>query len=268
MRQKTAAFMSTDQKATRPISVDDFNILKMLGRGNFGKVMLVEHKVTGVLYAMKTLKKEFIIQNDELPSLRSEKLTFMVTSSQPSPFLLKLYGAFQTETRLYFIMEYVAGGDLMNHIQRSPFNYERARFYAIEVLLALEHLHSRDLIYRDLKLDNILLGLDGHIRIADYGLCKALEGVHGLTNTFCGTPEFMAPEVRTRRFRLLPVSLIGSCRSCETRTMAPPSTGGPMACFSTKCSLPSRPLRETTKRTSLTRSSRTRSPIRPSCRPT
>ena len=83
----------------------------------------------------------------------------------------------------------------MIHIQRMPFSFERALYYAVEVLLALEHLHANDIIYRDLKLDNVLLSRDGHVRLADFGLCKAVDGPGGLTNTFCGTPEFMAPEI-------------------------------------------------------------------------
>jgi serine/threonine protein kinase len=92
-------------------------------------------------------------------------------------------------------MEYVSGGDLMLHIQRQHFSYERARFYAAEVLLALEYLHKNNIVYRDLKLDNILLTLDGHIKLADYGLCKQNMTYDTRTGTFCGTPEFMAPEV-------------------------------------------------------------------------
>ena len=93
-------------------------------------------------------------------------------------------------------MEYVQGGDLMLHIQREHFTPRRARFYAAEVLLALESLHKQGIVYRDLKLDNILLTLDGHVKVADYGLCKENMWYQSTTSTFCGTPEFMAPEVR------------------------------------------------------------------------
>lgn len=191
------ATMASEMPASsdRAVTLDDFNFLAVLGKGNFGKVMLAEEKHTGQLYAIKVLKKEFIIENDEIDSTRSEKRVFLTAAREQHPFLLNLHSCFQTETRVYFVMEYVSGGDLMLHIQREQFNLHRARFYAAEVLLALEYFHKHGIIYRDLKLDNIMLTLDGHIKIADYGLCK--EGMwHGHTTaTFCGTPEFMAPEI-------------------------------------------------------------------------
>lgn len=120
---------------------------------------------------------------------------FQAANRERHPFLINLHSTFQTETRVYFVMEYVNGGDLMWHIQRGQFSERRAKFYACEVLLALEYFHSQNIIYRDLKLDNIMLSLDGHIKMADYGLCKENMGYGKTTGTFCGTPEFMAPEI-------------------------------------------------------------------------
>lgn len=183
------------QGTGRRIGLDHFNFLAVLGKGNFGKVMLAETKNTRKLYAIKVLKKEFIIENDEVESIRSEKRVFLIANKERHPFLLNLHACFQTETRVYFVMEYISGGDLMLHIQRGTFGTKRAQFYAAEVCLALKYFHENGVIYRDLKLDNILLTMDGHIKIADYGLCKEDMWYGSTTSTFCGTPEFMAPEV-------------------------------------------------------------------------
>ena len=179
----------------RRIGLEHFNFLAVLGKGNFGKVMLAETKTTKKLYAIKVLKKEFIIENDEVDSIKSEKRVFLVANKMRHPFLLNLHACFQTETRVYFVMEYISGGDLMLHIQRGQFGSKRAQFYAAEVCLALKYFHENGVVYRDLKLDNIMLTLDGHIKVADYGLCKEEMWYGSTTGTFCGTPEFMAPEI-------------------------------------------------------------------------
>ncbi|KTW30847.1 protein kinase C-like protein [Pneumocystis carinii B80] len=191
--QSSGTRVSSSSK--KKVGLDDFNFLSVLGKGNFGKVMLAEAKSTKQLYAIKVLKKESIIENEEIGSTISEKRIFLTANKGRHPFLINLHSCFQTETRIYFVMEYVSGGDLLLHIQREQFGQTRALFYAAEVLLVLKHLHENGIIYRDLKLDNILLCLDGHIKVTDYGLCKEDMWYGSTTTTFCGTPEFMAPEI-------------------------------------------------------------------------
>lgn len=183
------------KKRRRKIGLDDFQFLAVLGKGNFGKVMLAELRQTSKLCAIKVLKKDFIVENDEAESVKSEKRVFLVASREKHPFFLNLHCCFQTENRIYFVMEYVSGGDLMWHIQKNRFNARRAKFYACEVLLALKYFHDHGIVYRDLKLDNILLTTHGHIKLGDYGLCKEEMYYGNTTSTFCGTPEFMAPEI-------------------------------------------------------------------------
>ncbi|RKP32768.1 kinase-like protein [Metschnikowia bicuspidata] len=183
------------RKRRRKIGLDDFQFLAVLGKGNFGKVMLAELRQTSKLCAIKVLKKDFIVAHDEAESVKSEKRVFLVASHGSIPFFLNLHCCFQTENRIYFVMEYVSGGDLMWHIQKNRFSARRAKFYACEVLSALDFFHKNGIVYRDLKLDNILLTPLGHIKLGDYGLCKENMWEGCSTSTFCGTPEFMAPEI-------------------------------------------------------------------------
>lgn len=183
------------KKKHRKVGLDDFQFLAVLGKGNFGKVMLAESRHSKKLCAIKVLKKDFILENDEVESTKSEKRVFLIANQERHPFLINLHCCFQTANRIYFVMEYISGGDLMWHIQKLRFSQRRAQFYAAEVLLGLKYFHDNGVIYRDLKLDNILLTVQGHIKIADYGLCKEDMWYGSTTLTFCGTPEFMAPEI-------------------------------------------------------------------------
>uniref|UniRef100_A0A8C6UNU0 protein kinase C n=1 Tax=Neogobius melanostomus TaxID=47308 RepID=A0A8C6UNU0_9GOBI len=184
-------------------SLQDFKCVAVLGRGHFGKVLLSEYKATGEMFAIKALKKGDIVARDEVDSLMCEKRIFETVNSVRHPFLVNLFACFQTAEHVCFVMEYAAGGDLMMHIHADVFSEPRAVFYAACVVLGLQFLHDHKIVYRTLlsltylKLDNLLLDTEGYVKIADFGLCKEGMGFRDRTSTFCGTPEFLAPEVLT-----------------------------------------------------------------------
>ncbi|XP_066155247.1 serine/threonine-protein kinase N isoform X2 [Euwallacea fornicatus] len=185
------------QSQQAAMNAEHFRLISVLGRGHFGKVILSQYKNTGEYFAIKALKKGDIIARDEVESLLSEKRIFEVANSIRHPFLVNLFACFQTDAHVCFVMEYAAGGDLMMHIHADVFSEPRAVFYAACVVLGLQYLHENKIIYRDLKLDNLLLDTEGYVKIADFGLCKEGMGFGDRTGTFCGTPEFLAPEVLT-----------------------------------------------------------------------
>jgi atypical protein kinase C iota type len=180
--------------APRQYSLDDFELLRVIGRGSYAKVLVVELKKTKRLYAMKVIKKALVADEDDIDWVQTEKHVFEQATNYP--FLVALHSCFQTASRLFFVIEFVKGGDLMFHMQRQrKLPEDHARFYAAEIILALHFLHDRGIIYRDLKLDNVLLDHEGHIKLTDYGMCKEGIQMGGTTATFCGTPNYIAPEI-------------------------------------------------------------------------
>ncbi|KAK1796795.1 hypothetical protein P4O66_009814 [Electrophorus voltai] len=187
----------TREEQDSQFTLADFRCAAVLGRGHFGKVLLAEYKSTGEMFAIKALKKGDIVARDDMDGVMCEKRIFETVNSARHPFLVNLFACFQTQEHVCFVMEYAAGGDLMMHIHTDVFSEPRGVFYAGCVVLGLQFLHEHKIVYRDLKLDNLLLDSEGFVKIADFGLCKDGMGFQDHTSTFCGTPEFLAPEILT-----------------------------------------------------------------------
>ena len=177
-----------------PLAPRDFDFLKLIGRGTFGKVFQVRKRDTHRIYAMKVLSKKEIIAKKEVAHTIGERR--ILQKGVESPFLVGLKFSFQTERDLYLVTDFKSGGELFWHLQReTKFPEDRAKFYVAELILALEHLHRYDIVYRDLKPENILLDATGHVALCDFGLSKPDLRTDELTTTFCGTTEYLAPEI-------------------------------------------------------------------------
>ncbi|XP_037136185.1 serine/threonine-protein kinase Sgk3 [Syngnathus acus] len=172
----------------------DFDFLKVVGKGSFGKVFLAKRKLDAKYYAIKVLQKKVILNRKEQKHIMAERNVLL--KNVKHPFLVGLHYSFQTADKLYFVLDFVNGGELFFHLQKErTFVEPRARFYIAEMASALGYLHSLNIVYRDLKPENILLDHEGHIILTDFGLCKEGISQTDTTSTFCGTPEYLAPEV-------------------------------------------------------------------------
>jgi serine/threonine protein kinase len=178
--------------------LDDYSMLKVLGKGSFGKVLLVKKKRDDQLYAMKILSKSNLIIRKQVAHTRAER---NVLGNAGSPFIVSMHAAFQSNEKLYLVLDYCPGGELFFHLSRAGKFPERvAQFYTGELVLALEYLHGQNIVYRDMKPENVLLDEQGHVKLADFGLAKEnvssddFQACHSL----CGTPEYLAPEVLGR----------------------------------------------------------------------
>ncbi|GAN11216.1 pkinase-domain-containing protein [Mucor ambiguus] len=181
------------QQVSTPITFDAFDLLRVIGRGSFGKVYVVRKKDTNRIYAMKVLRKSRIISRSEVTHTMAEKT---VLAKIRNPFIVPLKFAFQSPDKLYLVLAFINGGELFHHLQlEGRFDENRSRFYTAELLSALECLHDFNVVYRDLKPENILIDYNGHIALCDFGLCKLNMKENERTNTFCGTPEYLAPEL-------------------------------------------------------------------------
>ena len=174
----------------------DFTLLKVIGKGSFGKVMLVRQNQSQHIYAMKVLYKDQVIKRNQVDHTRTER---SVMGYVRHPFIVRLRYAFQSSRKLYLVMDYFAGGELFFHLGRAGrFSEGRAKFYAAQIICALEYLHSKNVVYRDLKPENVLLDSSGYIALTDFGLSKENISDNSSAHSFCGTPEYLAPEILTR----------------------------------------------------------------------
>uniref|UniRef100_A0AAY4CBY5 Ribosomal protein S6 kinase n=1 Tax=Denticeps clupeoides TaxID=299321 RepID=A0AAY4CBY5_9TELE len=215
-------------KGTEQIRPECFELLRVLGKGGYGKVFQVR-KVSGVtsgkIFAMKVLKKAMIVRNAK--DTAHTKAERNILEEVKHPFIVDLMYAFQTGGKLYLILEYLSGGELFMQLEREGiFMEDTACFYLAEISMALGHLHQKGIIYRDLKPENIMLSNSGHVKLTDFGLCK--ESIHDdtVTHTFCGTIEYMAPEIlmRSGHNRAVDWWSLGALMY-DMLTGAPPFTG-------------------------------------------
>jgi serine/threonine protein kinase len=187
-------FPSAQQNAVRTTkgkyAIVDFSIQRTLGTGSFGRVHLVQSRHNSRFYAIKVLKKQQVVKMKQVEHTNDERSMLQVVKH---PFLVNLWGTFQDSKNLYMVMDFIEGGELFSLLRKSQrFPNPVAKFYAAEVALAINYLHSLDIIYRDLKPENLLLDRHGHIKITDFGFAKKCPDI---TWTLCGTPDYLAPEV-------------------------------------------------------------------------
>jgi len=184
-------FEEKSKKVVKDLSC--FDVLKVIGRGTFGKVILVRNKYDQSLLAIKCIKKHQIIKNKNIENIKNEK---RILEKIEHPFIISLRYTFQNKEKIFMAFDYYNGGELFFHLQKQRrFSENLARFYAAEIYIALRYLHKQKYVYRDLKPENIILDKTGHIKLIDFGLAKEDISPSNLTNTICGTNEYIPPEV-------------------------------------------------------------------------
>ena len=189
----------SDSHQNIKMTFSDYEPLKLLGRGSFGEVLLVRLKASKNLYAMKILNKNLLkIKGQQAHTMTERNLMVKINS----PFIVNIKSAFQDDTKLYIVSEFMQGGDMFYHMHDGQiiiFNNEKTKFYIMELVLSLEALHNHKMVYRDLKPENILLDSKGHVKLTDFGLSKILDEGNDKAFTICGTPQYLAPEILLRK---------------------------------------------------------------------
>ena len=184
------------KKGVPAATLDEFERELIVGKGTFGKVFKVRHKPTGKVYAMKTIRKDTVLDSENIDSL---KLEMEILYNVDHQFIVSMDYVFNDEYRIFFMMDFIEGGELFRHlIQVRRFEHNAAAFMIAQVALALGHLHEKGIIYRDLKPENVLFRKDGYILLADFGLATKIDAEKGeLATSFCGTAEYLSPEMIT-----------------------------------------------------------------------
>ncbi|GAA5872378.1 hypothetical protein JCM16303_004499 [Sporobolomyces ruberrimus] len=182
-------------KSRPKLTVNDFQVLRRIGQGSFGSVFMIRKRDTKRIYALKVINKSRITTPAALAQVFAERQVLALTVD--SPFLVSLKFSFQSSTNLFFVIDYKGGGELFQHLQRDGGRFEesRVKYYVGEIVLAIEYLHEKGIVYRDLKPENILLDSNGHVVLCDFGLSKVLKSEEDRCKTLCGTTSFLAPEV-------------------------------------------------------------------------
>jgi len=174
------------------LTEEHFEIMRLLGKGAFGRVVLAEKKDTGDYFAIKIIDKVVLLEKNNVSNILSEKEVLQMCEH---PFLIGLEYCFHSPSKIYIVMKFMQGGELYHHLQRKgKFDEKETHFYAVQILLALEYLHSKGIVYRDLKPENMLMGLDGYIKLADFGVSKKIAK-GSMTHSIVGTPEYIPPEI-------------------------------------------------------------------------
>uniref|UniRef100_K4ABJ1 non-specific serine/threonine protein kinase n=1 Tax=Setaria italica TaxID=4555 RepID=K4ABJ1_SETIT len=180
------------KKENEGVGLDDFEVLKLVGQGAFGKVYQVRKKGTSEIYAMKVMRKDKVVEKNHAEYMKAER---DILTKVDHPFVVQLRYSFQTKYRLYLVLDFINGGHLFFQLyQQGLFREELARIYTAEIVSAVAHLHANGIMHRDLKPENILLDADGHAMLTDFGVAKEFDE-NTRSNSMCGTVEYMAPEI-------------------------------------------------------------------------